>query len=126
MSDTAKSSKCFITNNLFGQHRLLCSTPFQLVKDPLVRSKKTAPFTMHRSQSASNLSMSRALAPLNVKPVERRMLPPPPPPPPPTIHKVVSMAELAPEVVQPRGRKQTEFNVGDSTAMASFLSQSHS
>ena len=85
------------------------------------RSKTAAPFTTLRSASTSNLALGNALTPLKIKPVER--LPPRrlPTPPPPTIHRVLSLEELAPEVEERRSRRQTEYNVHDSSQMATFM-----
>lgn len=75
--------------------------------DPLVgynsrwaekRSRKPMPFANIRSLSSSNLALATALTPLNIKPVDRRLLPKPTPPPlPQPPHRVMSMAQLAPE-----------------------------
>lgn len=83
--------------------------------------RKSAPFSQLRSASSSNLALSAALAPLNIKPVER--LPPRrlPTPPDLTLHRVKTLEDLAPDIEERRSRKVTEVNVHDSSQMAVFM-----
>ena len=81
------------------------------------RSHKPPPFTLHRAKSASNLALSVALEPLNIKPVERRARPPPRELTPPPVHKVMSMNDLAPEENKKPGRRPTEFGGDNGAAM---------
>ena len=91
------------------------------------RTKKAEPFLQHRSISASNLDLGAALQPLNIRPVERPPPPPPPPPPPaPQMYRVMSMADLAPDIEERPQRRPTDYNVSDSSQMASFLTDAAS
>jgi len=85
------------------------------------RSHRATPFSQLRSASASNLALETALAPLNIRPVER--LPPRlhTAPTDPTLHRVRSVWELAPDVEERRAKKQTSVRVDDSSQMAGFL-----
>lgn len=83
------------------------------------------PFTAtHRAQSASSLALGGALTPLKIKPVDRTMLPKPARiPTPPPLPKVLSMAELAPDVPERRTRRETQSNVRESSIASIAFSQ---
>ena len=88
------------------------------------RAKQPTPFSMYRTQSASNLAMSEALAPLEIKPVERRSLPAPQrTKTPPELYKVTSMAELSGDgdaYGLSAGKGRTEFGNDNGSAMQSL------
>ena len=79
------------------------------------------PFTALRTTSASNLALANAITPLNIKPVVRRPPPRVPTPPQPHLYRPKSLEDLAPDLPERRGRKTTEFSVGDSSQMATFM-----
>ena len=123
-------------NNLRGASRHGWES-FKSGSDPLVgynprwaaaRTRQPTPFTAMRQRSQSAHALQIALEPLHIRPVDRALVAsrtraPPKAQAAPAVHRVMSMAELAPELPERRARGQTEFSAQTSSIQSIAFSQ---